>query len=90
LHCGRKPGDESLEASLVVLIERIELPGIYVENSDQITLRPANRYHDLGTGLSVTRDVTRKFADIRHNHRLHLRSSSTAYSAAKGDLETSK
>jgi hypothetical protein len=75
---------------LVVLIERIELLGIYVENSDQITLWTVNGQDDLGTRSRVTRDVTRKFPDVRHDHRLLRRRRIAANSATKSDLETSE
>jgi hypothetical protein len=90
LHYGREPGNESLEAALVVVIERIELFGIYVENGDQITLRIPYGNHDLGTGSSVASYMAGKFLDIRNDHRLHFRCSGAAYSATKSDLETSQ
>jgi hypothetical protein len=90
LHSGREPGNESLEAALVVGIESIELLGIYVEHSDQITLRIADGNHDLGTGSSVTSYVAGKFLDIRNDHGLHFRCGCAAYSATKSDLETSQ
>jgi hypothetical protein len=33
----RKPGHDLLESALIFFIERIELVGIYVEDSEQIT-----------------------------------------------------
>jgi hypothetical protein len=90
LHYGREPGNESLEAALVVVIERIELLGIYVENGDQITLRIPYGNYDLGTGSSVTGYMAGKFLDIRNDHGLHFRCGGAAYSATKGDLETSQ
>jgi len=90
LHYCRKPGNESLEAALVVVIERIELLGIYVENGDQITLRITNGNDDLGTGPSVTSYMAGKFLDIRNDQCLHFRCGGAAYSATKSDLETSQ
>ena len=85
-----EPGHELLEATCIFRIERIQTVGIYVENADEITLSPKNRYYDLGLCSRITGNVSRILLDVRNDQCLSFGCGISADTSAKRYVEAAK
>jgi hypothetical protein len=74
----------------VFRIERVQTVRIYVEDGDQITPLPENRYNDLRPRSRIAGDMPRIFFDVADDNRFSASGCVATHPSAERDVDAAK